>query len=436
MFDTIPRLKVHDRPQAVPELAAIGDILKSLDQRVSPAVRIDRLHELRKLRAAVAAAEAREQAGFHADMVAQALAEGVPARIAARGISDQIGLALGVSPATASRNLAIWRGLITDMPNTFGLLEIGEMSEAATWWLGRETHFLDSTTRTAIDHQLAGETEGGGRPVLSGLGWRQARARAAAAAIQHDQTAVVQRRTRAERDRCVTIRPAPDAMVYLTALLPMTQGIACYANLRQAADQARATGDDRGRGQLIADTLVERLTGQATATAVPVEVQIGVPADTLQRKSGMPGRVGSEPIPANLALELAFGIGADEDVPRTVRLLFADRRSGQLVTMESTARVFPKSAREYLAARDQRCRTPGCQAQIREADHIRPWARGGITTTDNGEGLCQHCNLIKEQPGWHHGVIATGPGGRHTTLITTHTGHTYQSTAPPILWAG
>ena len=70
------------------------------------------------------------------------------------------------------------------------------------------------------------------------------------------------------------MRPAPETMSYLTAHLPVSQGVAAYAALTKHADPLRAAGDERSRGQIMADTLVERITGQATAEAVPVEIRL------------------------------------------------------------------------------------------------------------------------------------------------------------------
>ena len=67
-------------------------------------------------------------------------------------------------------------------------------------------------------------------------------------------------RRKAESDRTVTIRPAPDTMTYVTALLPVAKGVGVYAALKRAAD---TTFDDRSRGQVMADTFFERVTGQA-----------------------------------------------------------------------------------------------------------------------------------------------------------------------------
>ena len=71
-------------------------------------------------------------------------------------------------------------------------------------------------------------------------------------AYRLDAQAVVDRAAKAEADRTVTIRPAPDTMAYVTALLPVAQGVGVYAALKRAAD---TTFDDRSRGQVMADTL-------------------------------------------------------------------------------------------------------------------------------------------------------------------------------------
>ena len=77
------------------------------------------------------------------------------------------------------------------------------------------------------------------------------------------------------------VRPAPDTMAVLTGYLPVEQGIACYAALQQHADGMVATGDSRTRDQIMADTLVERLTGQTTAADLNIELQIMMPLDAL-----------------------------------------------------------------------------------------------------------------------------------------------------------
>ena len=96
--------------------------------------------------------------------------------------------------------------------------------------------------------------------------------------------------------------------------------------------------------------------------------------------------------------------------------------------MDSRARLFPPGLRRFIQARDDTCRTPYCDAPIRHLDHIIPWHHNGTTTRNNGAGLCEACNHTKELPGWSS---RPRPGPRHTLDVTTPTGHTYHSTAPP-----
>ncbi|SHV74011.1 conserved 13E12 repeat family protein [Mycobacteroides abscessus subsp. abscessus] len=48
----------------------------------------------------------------------------------------------------------------------------------------------------------------------------------------------------------------------------------------------------------------------------------------------------------------------------------------------------------------------------------------------NGDGLCEHCNYVKEEPGWE-AAASYDRYGRHTIALTTPSGAVYTSTAPP-----
>jgi hypothetical protein len=213
-------------------------------------------------------------------------------------------------------------------------------------------------------------------------------------------------------------------MTRLTALLPLAQGVASYAALTRHADALIAAGDPRSRGQIMADTLVERLTGQATADQVPVEINLVMAVDTLLGDADEPAVLdGGLPIPAPTARDLALQPGA----PRWLRRLYTRPGSGDLVSMDSRRRFFTQGQRKFIALRDQTCRTPWCEAPIRHTDHIRPAEHGGKTSITNGEGLCVACNHAKQAPGWK---ARPGPGGR-IDLITP-TGHRYRSRPPAL----
>ena len=130
-------------------------------------------------------------------------------------------------------------------------------------------------------------------------------------------------------------------------------------------------------------------------------------------------------VPASIARALVAA--ASERGAAWVRRLFTRPGNSQLVAMDSRSRVFPKGLRHLITLRDQTCATPWCDAPIRHIDHRRPHHRGGRTASSNGQGLCEHCNYVKETPGW----TATGPAGR--AVLTTPTGHTYEASTPPLL---
>jgi hypothetical protein len=270
---------------------------------------------------------------------------------------------------------------------------------------------------------------------------RRVEGQARTLAARLDAAAVVERRRRAESERCVTIRPAPDQMVYLTALLPLAQGVAAYASLRQAAQSGVGTGQATGLGQAMADTLVHCLTtGSGTAAGkpvVPVAINLVMSDRALLDPAG-PGNQDSDedaelegygPIPAGLARELiADCLDAGSRV--WLRRLFADPLTGRLTGMDADRRLFPKQLADFIGLRDRFCRNPWCNARIRHRDHIDPAADGGTTSAENGQGLCEQCNHAKQALDWRTRVI-DDPFGTHTVEITTPTGHTYRSTAPP-----
>jgi hypothetical protein len=56
---------------------------------------------------------------------------------------------------------------------------------------------------------------------------------------------------------------------------------------------------------------------------------------------------------------------------------------------------------------------------------------GDCRTAANGQGLCEACNHAKQATDWH-ATPRPGPRSRHTVETVTPTGHTYNSTAPPV----
>ena len=192
-------------------LAALGSMAPASDD----SARIARLRALEQLKSAAAAAQAVETAAFVRSQRAQQRAAGVKAERVGRGIAAQVGLALRVSPHRAQRYVG-WSVILTsELPHTFAALARGETSEWRAQLVARETIFLSRADRAAIDAALG--------PRLEGLGDRAVEAQTRRLAYRADPAGFVERARAAVKDRRVSVRPAPEAMVRLSALLPAAQ---------------------------------------------------------------------------------------------------------------------------------------------------------------------------------------------------------------------
>ncbi|HYP44517.1 MAG TPA: DUF222 domain-containing protein [Propionibacteriaceae bacterium] len=416
---------------ADPLVAQLEDWLKALaanvrsSHEVSDATRIDRITVLEKLRSAVAAAQAAECVRFARSQVTEQLAAEVHPSAAGRGIAEQIALACRVSPVSGSRRLNTARAWWFDLPETFALAA-GDLREQVAEMVVSETRHLDAASRRRVDAQVVAAG-------ISGLGVTSAAACIRKHAYLTDRQGYVERGRTERRHRRVTLRPAPDTMALLTGYLPVEQGVACYSALRQHADSLVATGDGRTRGQIMADTLVERLTGQARAQDADLELQIVLPIDALMHRTtgGTAQLAGHGPIP----VELARQIITDSHGTKLWRRLFTapsrtSTGSGPVIGGDPRRRRFDGWLGHLIRLRDDTCRDPFCDAPIRHVDHVTPWVAGGATTLPNGRGVCARGNYVREMPGWRVTVVDTGPVGRHTTVTTTPTGHHYLSRAP------
>lgn len=367
------------------------------------------------------AAQERAKSAAAADQARAAA--GIPVAQRGRGVASEIALARRDSPARGGRHLGFAKALVHEMPHTLAALESGRLSEWRATLIVRESACLDVDDRRALDTELCGDGSS-----LDGMGDARIAAAARAIAYRLNAQAVVDRAAKAESERTVTIRPAPDTMSWVTALLPVAQGVSVYAALKRAAD---TTFDQRSRGQVMADTLVERITGRPAEVAQPVAVNLVISDESLLGDAPIAANVdGYGPIPAAVARHLVSGAVTDSRSRATLRRLYRHPRSGALVAMESRARRFPKSLAAFIGFRDGRCRTPYCDAPIRHRDHARPHRRGGLTSAANGLGLCERCNYVKEVPGWRV-TAETGENGSHTADFTTPTGKRYRSGAPP-----
>lgn len=386
---------------------------------------LERIATLEQLKNAASAEQA---------VLAVALKEMVINRHAALGLDPEkrgkdtgsmVALARAESPNKGGRLLGFAAALVTEMPFTYRLMSRGLLGEWKATLLVRETACLSVADRLKVDEKLCADPA-----TLEGVGERKLIALARQSSYALDARAVVDRAAHAVTDRRVSLRPAPDTMTSFHALLPVRSGVAVYAALSRHADACKAKGDARSRAQIMADTLVERVTGIADVNMIPVELQLVITDRSLFQGDVEPAHLaGYGLIPADVArdylrVEDQDGTGALAGF----RKIYTAPGTDELIAVESKRRKFPKGMKRFISIRDRFCRTPYCDAPIRHADHIDPVARGGKTTLVNSEGGCEHCNYTKEFPGW---MVEVVPGGPHTVQWTDPSGNSYRSTAPP-----
>ncbi len=203
------------------------DELWRVDERAAEAALIARIGELERIKSAAAAGQARAAAALDASRRRSEADADVPAAKRGRGVTSEIALARRDSPARGGRHLGFAKALVYEMPHTLAALQSGILSEWRATLIVRESACLDVDHRRALDSELCSETGD-----LEGMGDARVAAAARAIAYRLDPRAVVDRAAKAESDRTVTTRPAPDTMTWVGALLPVAQGVGVYAALR------------------------------------------------------------------------------------------------------------------------------------------------------------------------------------------------------------
>ncbi|GAA1659511.1 hypothetical protein GCM10010977_08070 [Citricoccus zhacaiensis] len=464
------------------DLLSCVSMLSSLPTPASEAEAVDRIRALEELKAACAAAQARTTAALHGLRTQAEAEQGVPVRDRGRGLAAEVALARRESPNTGSRDLGLARALCEEMPHTLAALTRGAISEWKATIMCRETAWLPVQARRQVDELMAGRLEVLGVKKLAGV--------ARAHAQRLDQASAVEQMNRSVRERRVSVRPAPGAMAYLTALLPMAQAVGCLGALKKSAATTVGTGDraERTQDQVMADLLVERITGQTQAEDLPVEIHLVMTDRSLwggpetdeaeeadaehrnpagqdrtaesstgtappstdrpvggQAERNQPGRnqaeqgqaeldrTGGSEVPAwlvgqgPLPAEVARRVITDTQAEVFIRRLYTEPTSGQLVAMDSKRRTFSGALRQLILVRDDTCRTPYCDAPVKHVDHVTPYRDGGPTSAANASGLCARCNYTKENPAWTH----TSDGDR--LEVTTPTGHHYTVRTPPLV---
>src|SRR6478735_8551289 len=202
-------------------------MLAALDTSGTDTDHIDELTALESLKSAISARQARITDAFAVSQRTKLIKAGTKSADVRRSVCAQIGLARRDSPHRGNRHVGLAATLVHEMPQVLQALERGEGSEWRATLIARETAHLSKEHHAEIDAVIADQ--------LAGWSDTQTEREARGWAHRLDPDGAADRARKAVTDRRVTIRPAPDCMTYLTALLPMKEGVSVYGALHRAA---------------------------------------------------------------------------------------------------------------------------------------------------------------------------------------------------------
>ncbi|MET0188195.1 MAG: DUF222 domain-containing protein, partial [Pseudonocardia sediminis] len=193
---------------------------------------VDRIAQLESLQHRVAALQSAAIHAFARRHVAARIDSGAvePGKLE-RSVAGQIGLACRVSPIEGGKRMRMARDLRNGHARVLALFAAGEISAYKTATITAATSGLDAAERAEVDRRLAAHDI-----AHMGVGRIRTLAQAIAADVAPEKFTVRSRAARQERR--VSLRPAPDGMTDLIAHLPLEQGVACYAALAKAVNEA------------------------------------------------------------------------------------------------------------------------------------------------------------------------------------------------------
>jgi hypothetical protein len=339
---------------------------------------------------------------------------------------EDVSTALRLSPTSAQNKIDIARALTNHLPNTCSALAVGEISTAHATAIAREAA---SALNKGLPDSVIFELEERAiayaefhTPTQVGNLVRSVIAKA----TPRDFEEIVEA---ARENRNVTCYKDIDGMSTVVAILP-AEGAQIVMNALDAfilaGDGHRTNNDDSGsnnsgnsaessekneeidsrdgrsKEMKRADALVEIASRylasqlkELTPQGRPLTVNVTIDLPTLLGLAENPGELaGYGAIPASVAREIA----ADAKWKRFI----TEPLTGNLLDFGRESYLPPQALRDFLIARDRRCRFPGCRrsAHLSDLDHAQSWESGGETSLQNLGALCRRHHRLKTHGGW------------------------------------
>ncbi|PQZ92329.1 HNH endonuclease [Arthrobacter sp. MYb227] len=341
------------------------------------------------------------------------------------GASKEIALALRLSPKRGTEFTNSSRILEDDLPQTLQGLRAGKLTWVQAQVVISGTRHLQQENRRLIDQLLWEEVNScfdQGTALLTSVisYW---------ALLLEPQTEE-DLEDKAWKNRHIGGYQINAHEILISGTFPLSMGAAILQVLaREKAKAQKQTDEKRNAGQIQADAFYGLITGAHPGRKTRLEILLVMDAAVLAGQSDEPVMIpGYGMISAKRAREL-IAEDPEDQLATWVRGIYVNSRTGRLMAMESQARRFTGNLKKLIKARDQYCRTPYCNGKIQDMDHVVQVRKNGKTTEANSSSRCAGCNQTKEAPGWEEKPIK---GQRHTFKITTPSGHTYISKAPPL----
>lgn len=221
--------------------------------------------------------------------------------------AQELVIALSISQPAAEDLLERSLTLVHRLPATVAALEDGRLH------VGHLRPLLDHVAPIA-DPTIRAQAE---REVLDWMARRsvttppQLGAKLRRLVLRLDAAAAARRLLRAVRERGVTARPdRQEGMAVVSALLTVPEATALVDALGRYADALDDPGDERTRGQRMADVLLDLVLRPGEHGHQPVQAQLTVVAAIGSLLGGnQPGEIGGHVVPAEMVRALARALG-------------------------------------------------------------------------------------------------------------------------------
>ncbi|HEX2072731.1 MAG TPA: DUF222 domain-containing protein [Geodermatophilus sp.] len=215
---------------------------------------------------------------------------------------DEVAVGLGMSSSAASTLLVDSVVLVEQLPATLALLDQGRIGWAHVQVLTKLLGPVSEDKRGEVEARVLARVEGK-TPAQLGAAARRAIARI-------DAAAATRRLADALREREVRVYSGEDGMGTLAAVLAGPEARAAYVALEGYAEERRTEGDERTKGQRMADCLLDLILRPGQNGLPPVRVDLTVVASPGTLLGGdEPGEIDGEVIPAAMVRELAYTLG-------------------------------------------------------------------------------------------------------------------------------